>query len=252
MKRNKSAKSKLSLLFTGLIVIVVFILTSYISEYTAALKAQQSLHQSSCNIIGSALFSPDDNIQNTLIYLIDNEQKKISTAIFTLTQKDVAKAFINAKNRGVQLEFVVDRGYGNDRFSRIPQLANHRIPIWVYQFSPSEKLNSLMHNKFCIFEENIDKKRLLWTGSYNFTQSANLRNQENVLIIENESLIKKFQEQFDILKTRSILISGEKSDLNNNYNNNNIAKHFDDSDDCEDKTWDKAFCMIKKLFKYIK
>lgn len=247
MKKYKSQKSKISTFMTALAVIFVVIITTYLAEHNAAMKAHANLTTSNagCAIIGTALFSPDDDIQNTLIYLINNEKKKISTAIYTLTQKDVANAFINAKERGVCVEFVVDRAYGSDRFSKVALLAKNRVPVWVYQMEPTEQYNSLMHDKFCIFEDNIDSKSLLWTGSYNFTQSANLRNQENVVILENENLINRFRDQFERLKARSILISGKSTDLNNFYS--------ESSDDYDySNKWDKAYRMLNKLLKYIK
>ena len=51
-----------------------------------------------------------------------------------------------------------------------------------------------MHNKYCI----IDGKILI-TGSFNWTVSAVKYNQENLVILENESLCKKFLEAFEKL-----------------------------------------------------
>ena len=48
-----------------------------------------------------------------------------------------------------------------------------------------------MHNKFAIIDN-----RLLLTGSYNWTFSANNRNDENLLIIDDPEIIKIFQNQF--------------------------------------------------------
>ena len=48
-----------------------------------------------------------------------------------------------------------------------------------------------MHNKFAIIDN-----RLLLTGSYNWTFSANNRNDENLLIIDDPEIIEIFQNQF--------------------------------------------------------
>ena len=48
-----------------------------------------------------------------------------------------------------------------------------------------------MHNKFVIIDN-----RLLLTGSYNWTFSANNRNDENLLIIDDPEIIEIFQNQF--------------------------------------------------------
>ena len=56
-----------------------------------------------------------------------------------------------------------------------------------------------MHNKFII----IDNKKL-WTGSFNWTNSADTSNQENIIITDDSEVIERYKEQFEILKLRSI------------------------------------------------
>ena len=53
-----------------------------------------------------------------------------------------------------------------------------------------------MHNKFAIIDN-----RLLLTGSYNWTFSANNRNDENLIVIDDPEIIEIFQNQFANLWT---------------------------------------------------
>lgn len=157
--------------------------------------------------ITKAFFSPDDKVATMLIDLINAERKRIVVAIYTFTYKDIAQALVNAHNRGIQVEVVADHGYGNDRYSKIPLLANNKIPIWIYQTQSGDRDASLMHNKFCVFEDNILHKSLVWTGSYNFTVRASTRNQENVILLDNRKIVDQYLEHFEILKTRCLLIN---------------------------------------------
>jgi phosphatidylserine/phosphatidylglycerophosphate/cardiolipin synthase-like enzyme len=159
--------------------------------------------------VAKAFFSPDDAIKPLLIGLIEAERKRILVAIYTFTEKDIAQALVDAHDRGVSIEVVADRSYGSDRYSKIPLLANSHIPVWIYQSDVDERKSSLLHHKFCIFEDTVDHKALLWTGSYNFTQRATLRNQENVVVLDNVNMIEQFKQQFEKLKARSLLISGQ-------------------------------------------
>ena len=152
-------------------------------------------------------FSPDDDLRPLLVSLIDVERKKLAVAIYTLTDKEIAYALKRAHDRGVSVEVVVDRGYGSDRYSKIEILANAGIPVWMYQSSEDERNASLMHNKFCIFSDNVDHKALVWTGSFNFTIRAHERNQENVVILDHPRIVEKFTKQFEVLKKRSVLIT---------------------------------------------
>lgn len=49
-----------------------------------------------------------------------------------------------------------------------------------------------MHNKYVVID-----KRLVVTGSYNWTTHASTSNQENLIVVENEMLVKMFSEQFE-------------------------------------------------------
>ncbi len=206
----------LKLLFQRIVLIGAFCLVTSIFACTAYMIYRQqdpevrleSFLLDEHKQIHRALFSPDDTVKNVLIELINAEKRKIQCAIYMLTDKEIAQAFIQAHKRGIALEFVVDRCYGSDKFTKISELANHQIPIWVYQVSAPENQTALMHDKFCIFSDNIAHKSLLWTGSYNFTRRANTSNQENVIILDDASIIEQFSNQFAVLKKRSLAISG--------------------------------------------
>lgn len=157
--------------------------------------------------IAQAFFSPDDDMRNLLVALINAEKKSIAVAIYTLTDKVIAQAFIRAHKRGVKVQCVADPGYGDDRYSKIAQLANESIPVWIYQSSSNNRESSLMHNKFCIFEDNVEHHSIVWTGSFNFTVRAYERNQENVVVLDNERIVEKFKAQFELLKKRSLSIT---------------------------------------------
>ena len=60
-----------------------------------------------------------------------------------------------------------------------------------------------MHNKITLCEKNINDKPLVITGSFNYTVSANVNNQENIVILDDPKLIKQYKKQFEQLKKRS-------------------------------------------------
>ena len=59
-----------------------------------------------------------------------------------------------------------------------------------------------MHHKFMVFKQNRNNEEVIVFGSYNLTRSANLYNQENVVISNNQEIIKPFKRQFEQLKKR--------------------------------------------------
>lgn len=162
--------------------------------------------------IKTAFFSPQDQIKNILINLIDHEQERISAAAYTITDKDIAEAFIRAFKRGIYIELVVDRCYGADKYSKVPLLANSRLFIMTYAAAQKENnsYQGLMHNKFLIFKKNFDNHSIIFTGSFNLTKAANFYNQENVVILNSPRIIARYENAFQNLKNNSIIISGSR------------------------------------------
>ena len=81
-----------------------------------------------------------------------------------------------------------ERGGPSSRYRSIFQQGEIRYPRFL--------------ENFIVFKKNLLGRSILWTGSFNFTHSARLRNQENVLILDNKALIDRYLEQFGVLKTR--------------------------------------------------
>lgn len=206
----KSLGRKLLVIIAFGVVFIGFAAVAYYVAHEtdpAAQLAKKLINEK--NNVAATFFSPDDDLRSLLVSLINAEQKRIRIAIYTLTDKSITQALLAAQRRWVTVECVVDRGYGADMYSKVGQLASAKIPVWVYQTSPNDRSSALMHNKFALFDDTIDHRAIIWTGSYNFTARASDRNQENVVILDDPTIIKKFSEQFEILKTRSLQISGE-------------------------------------------
>jgi len=62
-----------------------------------------------------------------------------------------------------------------------------------------------MHHKFAIFDG-----KLLVTGSYNWTDSAERYNHENVLVLEDPAIINRYQTRFNRLFNGSPTLAGRR------------------------------------------
>lgn len=153
--------------------------------------------------ISTVLFAPDQKICKKLVALIDHEKESIYIAAFMITDKRIAAALCRAHKRGVRVEVVVDPGCVQDRSNKIAMLYEEHIPIYIYYPQSKGLIRSLMHNKFVLFGNTIYNRSIVWTGSANFTCKADEINQENVVIIDDKNVYKRFAEQFNILKQRS-------------------------------------------------
>lgn len=171
-------------------------------QVTYPLEEEFSYLQRPDGTIKYALFSPDDDIQKLLLALIGHEKKSIKVAIFSFTDAKIAQALVDATQRKVAVEVITDDSCISDRFTKITTLQDHGIQVHIYASDNKSLFADIMHNKFILFDQNIGNRPLLWTGSFNFTQSACKRNQENVVILDDASLIERYNKQFALLKDR--------------------------------------------------
>lgn len=127
-------------------------------------------------------FTPGENCTAKIINEIDNSQKYVYIQAYEFTSKLIAKSLIRAKERGISVEVILDESQLSSRYSVINELFNQKIPIYI-DYKPA-----IAHSKVMI----IDNQKII-TGSFNFTYSAQERNTENLLIIEdNYSLAKQY------------------------------------------------------------
>lgn len=153
------------------------------------------------------LFSPQDRLAEELISLIDKERKTIRIAVYCLTHRQMIKALIHAKQRGVDVQVIVDPDSLRGK-AALKQMQNPPFPIFVWN-PPVEyrelksgkrvqKKRSLLHDKFCVF--GTDR---VWTGSFNFTLEGSNNHQENAIVIESKELAAQYLSDFDRLKRAS-------------------------------------------------
>jgi phosphatidylserine/phosphatidylglycerophosphate/cardiolipin synthase-like enzyme len=177
---------------------------------SSSITAAQNSFDLVCNgCIKHVLFSPDDQIQKILLYLINSEKESIKLTAYSFTDGEVAQALIEAHERGVRVEIIADPGCMFDRFGKISLLKENAIMVFVYDPDHLKKdqkslAASIMHNKFIIFSKNIAGKSLVWTGSFNWTKAAHKRNQENVIILDDKQCVNKYINQFELLKLRCV------------------------------------------------
>ena len=131
-------------------------------------------------------FSPDDGVQVNVVELVENAQESIYFMAFSFTSDEVGDAIRARAEDGVTVAGVMDAEQVNsnagtefDPFSQ--------ADLDVYRDgNPGQ-----MHHKVIIIDESI-----VIFGSYNFTNSAETRNDENLLVIYNEDIAAQFIAEF--------------------------------------------------------
>jgi len=133
-------------------------------------------------------FSLSDNPQKEIIKNINQAEAFINIAMYIFTDREIALPLIKAQERGVKVRLYLDKDQVDYQYSQSRFLVQKGIRTRI------STNNYIMHNKFAIIDN-----RILLTGSYNWTFSANNRNDENLMVIDNPEMIELFQNQFEKL-----------------------------------------------------
>ncbi|GAI59956.1 unnamed protein product [marine sediment metagenome] len=105
--------------------------------------------------------------------------------MYIFTDREIALPLAKARERGVKVRLYLDKDQVDYQYSQSRFLVQNGIKIRI------STNNYIMHNKFAIIDN-----RLLLTGSYNWTFSANNRNDESLMVIDDPEIIEIFQNQF--------------------------------------------------------
>jgi cardiolipin hydrolase len=132
-------------------------------------------------------FSPNGGARQRLVRAIEGSQRSIDIAVYNFTASELAEALYAAKARGVRIRVLVDRERAEAGASGIRGLRLNGVAVR----SLGVPEQSLMHHKFAVFDE-----RLVVTGSYNWTNSAERANYENLVVLEAPEVVRRFQQEF--------------------------------------------------------
>ena len=105
---------------------------------------------------------------------INGAKKRILLQPYDFTSPEIIRALSATKDRGVDVEAILDKINRSGRYSGATHLMNHHIPVWI------DGSVAIAHNKVMMIDGNS-----IITGSFNFTRSAQLKNAENILLIRH-------------------------------------------------------------------
>ncbi|HKY79256.1 MAG TPA: phospholipase D-like domain-containing protein [Anaerolineales bacterium] len=130
-------------------------------------------------------FSPDDGVQAHLVDLVDGARESIYFLAYSFTSDELAEALVAAKERGVEIRGVMDDTQAANSGGEFGRLTANDIEVRL------DGEGGRLHHKVLIFDEAV-----VATGSYNFSASAENRNDENSLVIHQEQIAGEFIEDF--------------------------------------------------------
>lgn len=147
-------------------------------------------------MVVQACFSPQGKCSAHILREIEQARKELLVAVFAFTSDDLARAIVQAKKRGVAVQVVLDREFdlANER-SKGKFFDAQKIPlrrVSGMKGKAAERDAGLMHQKFAVID-----RRIVLTGSYNWTYSADSLNDENLLLFRDAApLAEEYRKTF--------------------------------------------------------
>jgi hypothetical protein len=130
-------------------------------------------------------FSRVSDCSSIIINLINRANRSIHVMVYSFTYDPLADALIMALKRNVSVTVIIERQQANVTGSVYYKLLNAGVDV---------RLDSnpyLMHHKVAIIDGWI-----VVTGSFNWSESAEERNDENIVVIYDEAVAGMYEQEF--------------------------------------------------------
>ena len=133
-------------------------------------------------------FSPDDGIDDMIESLINAAEESVYMLAYSFASQDIAERLYQADKDGLDVIVICEDGKAyTDGGGQCGPLAEEGVSVYVDGYE-----DNLMHEKVIILDNSV-----VITGSYNFTRSADKRNDEQVLVIQSPEIADLYLEEFD-------------------------------------------------------
>ena len=136
-------------------------------------------------------FSPSDNTHSKILATLKTADTDLSIATMLITKTDLAYAIRDAFEDGVVTEVLVNNEASCDE-TVVSVLKN----ALQDKFRVSGEAG-IMHHKYAIVDQSdAGSDPMVLTGSHNWSNSAQYRNDENTLIIHQQDLANQYYQEF--------------------------------------------------------
>lgn len=136
-------------------------------------------------------FAPETEVAPIIAAAIEQAQSEILFMAFSFTNESIGEAMIAKAEAGLTVQGVFETTGSDTDFSYFPPM--REVELGNLQVRQDGN-NRFMHHKVII----IDRQTVIF-GSFNFTDSANDSNDENILIVHDPTFASYFVEEFNFV-----------------------------------------------------
>jgi len=138
-------------------------------------------------------FSPDDGVLSALASLLSSAQESIHFLAFSFTSNDLGVIVREKAEAGLTIAGVMDQEQvSSNQGTEYDPFKQADLDVRI------DGNAGQMHHKVFIVDEKI-----VVLGSYNFSQSAEERNDENIIIVYNTVIAEQFMLEFERVQSQA-------------------------------------------------
>lgn len=133
----------------------------------------------------NAYFAPEDNVEKIITGRLKKAKKSIRFMAFSFTSDLIAETMIEKFKDGVTVEGIFERRGAGSEHSEYTKMMIEGVSV------VKDRNRNVMHHKVIIIDDSI-----VITGSFNYSNNANRRNDENIIIMESREIAEQYTEEF--------------------------------------------------------
>lgn len=140
-------------------------------------------------------FAPEDNVQDRILELVEGAEESIRFMAFSFTDDNLGEAVKQQAKAGIEVQGVFEARGSDTAYSEYGRLSRARPPLDVV----TDGNPYILHHKVFIVDDKV-----VILGSFNFSESANESNDENVLIIYNRDVAALYRAEFERMYQQAV------------------------------------------------
>jgi phosphatidylserine/phosphatidylglycerophosphate/cardiolipin synthase-like enzyme len=152
-------------------------------------RAPSDVGQQSLVIEGSPIqvyFAAEDHPVSSIVPLVEAAEESVRFMAFSFTHDDLGAAMLARDKAGVDVKGVFETRGSKTEYSEFLGLYCANVPTRL------DGNPAILHHKVLIIDD-----RIVITGSANFSNNADRRNDENLIVIDNEDIARLYLQEFD-------------------------------------------------------
>lgn len=136
-------------------------------------------------------FSPSDGTHQQILNTLLTAGHSIHVATMLITKEDIGNVLVQKSNEGNQVQVLLNDydQYGEPILNMLKASLGEDVRLTGEP--------GIMHHKYLIVDQDVaESDPLVLTGSHNWSSSAQLRNDENTLVVHNQGAANAYYQEF--------------------------------------------------------